>query len=417
MKLKIKGKKKIQGKVKISGSKNSALAIIAASILSDDEVTIRNIPEIDDVLTQISILDEHGYITYFNDNILKIKPQKKISCDFTQDSLKKLRGSYYFIGSMLSKQKKIKIASFGGCDLGKRPINYHFDSFKKLNIKIKERKNHTILKTTKIIGNKITLPFPSVGATINTILASVKARGVTIIENAALEPEVSDLGNFLISMGAKIEGLSTKTITITGVNSLHGTDYIISSDRIEAGTYLILGALSKGEGLNLENLQPLHLKSLIETLRKAGAIINCGDNSIFIKGNTPLNPIEIETGPYPLFPTDLAPIISVLFTQIEGTSSIKETIFPNRFSHVSELKKTGAIINNEATTLYINGKSKLKSSLLISYDLRQAASLLICAAISQGTSTIENVEFLFRGYEKPIEKLQKLGFSLSLINE
>lgn len=417
MKLKVRGKKKLQGTIKISGSKNSAVAIIAASILSDEEVIVRNVPEINDVLTQIKILEEQGYNTYFKDNIFKLRPLKKMKTTFLSDNISKLRGSYYFMGSTLGKMKKIKIKQIGGCDLGERPINYHLDALKEFNIKIKEKNDIFYLKTKSLKAATINLPFPSVGATINALIASVKAKGITIIENAALEPEVSDVGNFLISMGAKIEGLSTSTIKITGVNHLHYTDYYISSDRIEAGTYLILGAISTGKGITLENVQPYHLKSLIDVLEKSGVNISKGEQSITIKGNNELTPFDIETGTYPNFPTDLGPIISVLMTQIEGTSSLKETIFKNRFSHVEELKKAGANISISGNTIYIDGKTKLKSSTLTAYDLRGAASLLLSACISSGTTIIDNIEILFRGYEKPIEKLSSLGLSLSLLND
>ena len=419
MKLKIRGKKKLQGVVKISGSKNSAVAILAASILADEEVTIRNIPEIDDIKSQINILEEHGYSVYFKDNIFKIKPLKKIKPNFLSDEISKLRGSCYFMGACLAKYHHIKIKKIGGCNLGKRPLNYHFDGFKKLNIKVKEKENkdYVILKTNKIIANTIKLPFPSVGATINLLLASVKAKGTVTIENAAIEPEVADLGNFLISMGAKIEGLSTDKIKITGVDYLHHTDYIISNDRIEAGTYLILGAMATGNGITIENVQPYYLKSLIEILRDSGVEINTGEHSIFVKRTQKLKPIDVNVGVYPSFPTDHGPLISIYMTQIEGTSSIQETIFDNRFSHVEEIKKTNVLASINGKTLYITGKSKLNGAYMCAYDLRCAAALVLCACMANGISTIDNIEVLFRGYEKPVEKLKALGLNVTIENK
>lgn len=414
MKLKVKGKKKLEGVIKISGAKNSAVAIIASSILSDEEVVLRNIPDIVDVKQQIKILEKKGYEIYFKDNILKIKPLKKLKPIFLDEEVSHLRGSCYFMGSCIAKCKKIKIANIGGCTLGNRPLNYHLDGFKDLNIKIKEDPNYIVLKTKKIKPTTINLEFPSVGATINLMIASTKAKGTTIIKNAALEPEVSDVGNFLISMGAKIEGLSTSTIKITGVDYLHSTDYIIASDRIEAGTYLILGAMNINNKLKLENVQPYYLKSLIDVLKEAGANIEVGEKSISIERITELKPINISVGPYPAFPTDLGPIISVLMTQIEGTSTLEETIFENRFSHLEEIKKAGAIFEVIDNKLFITGKTKLTSSIMHSHDLRCAASLLLTAIVSKGTSTIENIDPLFRGYEKPIEKLSSLGLTLSI---
>lgn len=416
MKLKIRGKKRLQGVVKISGSKNSAVAILAGSILADEEVIIRNVPEIDDVKSQINILEEHGYSIYFKDNVFKIKPLKKIKPIFLSEEVSKLRGSCYFMGACLAKYKYIKIRNIGGCNLGKRPLNYHYDGFKELNIKVKEKtnKNYVILKTKKIIANTIRLPFPSVGATMNLILASVKTKGTVIIENAAIEPEVADLGNFLISMGAKIEGLSTSKLKITGVNYLHFTDYKISSDRIEAGTYLILAAMSKGEGITIENVQPYYLKSLIELLQNSGVLINTGEHSIFVKQTQKLKPIDVNVGVYPAFPTDLGPLISIFMTQIEGTSSIQETIFENRFTHVEEISKANAQTSISGKTLYVTGKNKLTATYMYSYDLRCAAALILCACMANGVSTIDNIEVLLRGYEKPFEKLKSLGLSLKL---
>ncbi len=417
MKLTIRGKKKIQGTIKISGSKNSALAIIASSIITNEEVIIRNVPEIDDVLNQIKILEEHGYTIYFQNNILKIKPKKHINYRFVSESISKLRGSYYFMGAMLAKSKKIKIKQIGGCNLGDRPINYHLEALKKLNVKIKEKDDCLYLKTSSLKGNTIKLPFPSVGATINALIASTKAKGITIIENAALEPEVSDVGNFLISMGACIEGLSTKTIKVTGVDYLHYTDYYLASDRIEAGTYLLLASTKDSDKITLENVQPYYLKSLIDVLKEAGSDISIGEHSITIKGNSHLKPLNIEIGPYPAFPTDLGPIISVIATQIEGESTIKETIYKNRTSHINELKKAHANITLSLDTIYIKGKTKLNGTIFQSYDLRQSAAMVLTSILASGTSIIENAEILFRGYEKPIEKLKQLGINITLINE
>lgn len=414
MKLKVKGKNKLEGVIKISGAKNSAVAIIASCILADEEVVLRNIPDIIDIRHQIKILENKGYKIYFKDNILKIKPLKRIKPIFLDNEITKLRGSSYFMGACLAKYKKIKIASIGGCSLGKRPFNYHMEGFKALNIKVKETPNYIYLKTKRIKPNTITLPFPSVGATINLMIASTKTKGTTIIKNAALEPEVSDVGNFLISMGAKIEGLSTQTIKIVGVDYLHSTDYIIASDRIEAGTYLILGAMSIKNKIKLENVQPYYLKSLIDVLKEAGANIEVGEKSISIERNTELKPINISVGPYPAFPTDLGPIISILMTQIEGTSTLEETIFENRFSHLEEIKKAKVIYEVLDNKLFITGKTKLTSSIMQAHDLRCAASLLLTAIISKGTSTIENIDVLFRGYEKPIEKLSSLGLNISI---
>ena len=245
MKVKIRGKRRLQGTVEISGAKNSAVAIIPAAVLADEPLTIRNIPDIQDVRTLIAILQEIGYSVSFRDNILRIKQLTKIDPDIGSEEVKKLRGSYYFMGAFLGKLKKVKIYASGGCNLGHRPINFHLDGFRKLGANVAFKGERIALSAPKLKGASIALGFPSVGATINLMLAAVKARGETVISNAAIEPEIVDVGNFLTSMGAIIEGLGTPTIKIKGVKYLHGTDFTISPDRIEAGTFLILGALSK----------------------------------------------------------------------------------------------------------------------------------------------------------------------------
>jgi len=416
MRVKIRGKKRLQGIIEISGAKNSAVAIIPAAILCDEEVILRNIPNIHDVQTLINILEEIGYSVNFNQDELKIKKIHKVHYHIKTEEVKKLRGSYYFMGSFLGKLKKVKIYNCGGCNLGYRPINYHLDGFQKLGVKVKELDNQLFLKAHKLIGSDINLQFPSVGATINIMLASVKAKGLTTIKNAAIEPEVVDVGNFLIAMGAKIDGLGTSTITITGVNYLHKCIYSILSDRIEAGTYLILGAIASGKGITVKNIDPSYLIAVTDLLKSIGCNLEIYRNEITVKRDGPLIPCDVVTKPYPSFPTDLGQLITVLMTQIEGTSTLKETIFSNRFSHVEELKKMGADINVLEDTIYVNGITKLKSAPLTAYDLRGSASLVLAGTINRGITTIENIEVLLRGYEKPIEKLQSIGLTIELID-
>lgn len=413
MKLKIKGKKHIEGTVHISGAKNSAVAIIPAATLTDDPVTLYNIPDISDVRVQIDILNNHGFIANFSDNTLKIqrsKITKKINTTFN-DNVESLRGSYYFIGSYLTRFKKTKIKTIGGCNLGPRPINYHLDAFKLMNAKYNITGDYIEISTRKLKGTTIDLEYPSVGATINILIASVLAKGTTIIKNAALEPEVVDLGNFLLRMGAIIDGLGTKTITITGVKKLHGCDYTIISDRIEATTYLAIGAISEGDGITVSNIDPSHLIEITNTLKNMGHLLKIDRDSITINKGMNLSPVDIITKPYPGFPTDLNPIFAVLLSQIPGESTITETVFLDRTSHINELKKMGANLQLSNQTTIINGIAELKCNLLDAKDLRCAAALLIASLLSRCTTTINNIEYLLRGYEKPIEKLQCLNIS------
>lgn len=414
MKLKIRGKRKLEGSVQISGAKNSAVAIIPAAILADEDVIIRNIPDIDDVKTLISILREMGYTIHFDNHILIIKAKKRVDYYIKSELVKKLRGSYYFMGSMLGKYRKVKINNSGGCNLGNRPINFHLDNFQKLGAKLLQDEDEIYLKAKKLKGCNIELEFPSVGATINTMLAAVKAKGVTTISNAAIEPEIEDVGNFLNSMGAMIEGLGTQQIKITGVKYLHATDYSIISDRIEAGTYLILGAISEGKGITVTNVNPTHLIALTNLLEEIGCELKVSETEIFIRRVNPLSTFTVTTKPYPGFPTDLGQPLSALMLTIEGESIIHETIFSNRFSHINELRKMGAEIEINDNSIHVYGPAELHSEKLIAYDLRGAAALVLAATLNKGITYISNIETLLRGYEKPIEKLQNLGLNIQL---
>ncbi len=416
MKLKLRGKKHIEGTVKISGAKNSAVAIIPAAMLTDEEIIIHNVPNISDVNIQLQILEKNGFYTSFKDNTLLIKKIKKTKNFNLDQKANQLRGSCYFIPVFLHLHKKIKISSIGGCNLGPRPLNYHINALQKMNAKYFESTEFFTLKTKKLIGNDITLEFPSVGTTINILIASVLAKKKTTIYNAALEPEVVDVGNFLIAMGAKITGLGTSKIEIIGVKKLHGCTHTLISDRIEAGTFLAIGALSDGDGVTITNIEPLHLINVIDSLKQMGHYLDVYSDTIVIKKGETLQNIHIKTSPYPGFPTDLNPIFSVLLTQLPGTSTINETIFANRTAHISELKKMGAIIslNNDNSLLSITGPTDLKCNNLIAKDLRCAASLLIASLLSRCTTTIDNIEYLLRGYENIVEKLRSINITAKI---
>ncbi|HOA78978.1 MAG TPA: UDP-N-acetylglucosamine 1-carboxyvinyltransferase [Bacilli bacterium] len=414
MKFIINGNKKTEGSIRNSGSKNSAVAIIPAAVLAEDDVILRNVPDIHDVTTLIKIIKDIGYEIDFKNNILSIKKRKKINHRIYSDEVGRLRGSYYFMGAFLGKLQEVVIKNCGGCNLGYRPINYHLEGFKKLGAKIVKRPDKIKLSAKNLVGCEIALGFPSVGATINIMLASVKARGATIIKNCAKEPEIIDVGGFLRAMGANISGLGTETIVVSGVEKLNGCDYAITSDRIEAGTYLIIGAMANGSGVTVKNCRPNYLTALIELLRDVGCSVGVGIDSVTVKKEKPLKPFHITTTPYPGFPTDLGPLISVLATQIQGMSTIKETIFSNRFSHVKELQKMGADIIVKNDTIYINGATELAPASLVAADLRGAAALVLAAGMAEGKTVIDNVEVMLRGYEKPVEKLSSLGVDIKL---
>lgn len=415
MLLKIRRNVNKMGNVRISGAKNSALALICTSILADDEVILENVPDITDVNTLFYILRKIGYDVCFKDNIAKINLTKRLKTVIKDEHVKKMRGSYYFMGAMLAKRKKVYIANSGGCDLGHRPINYHLDGFTKMGASISEKKGYIKLKAKTLKPVTIDLAFPSVGATINLMLAACKTIGTTTINNCAKEPEIEDVAHFLNCMGADITGAGTKSITIKGVKSLKGCRYKVMPDRIEAGTYLILGALL--DGVTISQINHHYLTSLINLLRNSGFIVETSKNKIVLTKRNNLKPFNITIGPYPAFPTDLGQPLSVLATQIEGESIIKETIFKNRYSHVEELKKMGADIKVVDDNIIIMGKTKLFHNHLTAYDLRGAAALVLACALSFEESIIENIEVFLRGYENPIAKLASFGIEAHLVEE
>ena len=396
--------------IDISGSKNSSLPIIASSILCDEIVYLHNIPNINDVNNMLEIFNFLNIKFIFKNNSLIIYPKKFHKWNLDTDITNKLRGSYYFLGSLISKKSKAQISNIGGCNLGSRPINYHLNSFNKLGLSI-ENLNKSIKIKGKIKSTEIDLDYPSMGASINIILASVKNKRKTkvIINNCAMEPEVTDLCNFLNSMGAKISGINTPTLVIESVKYLYSTNYTVISDRIEAGTFLILGALHNG--IKLKNVNTEHLESILIQLKKIGCIIETKDNILTLIPNKSKS-ICIETKPYPGFPTDLAPQMSVLASQLNGFSTISETVYKERFSHISELKKLNINIIRDLNISYIDGKQKIiyNDSKLNCKDLRQGAALILASSLSKTKVSLTNTSYIERGYEDIYNKLSKLGF-------
>ena len=395
--------------IKISGSKNSSLPIIAASILCDETVILHNIPNISDVFLLIEILNDIGIKTSFNNNTLIIYPSIITKKRFLNKKINKLRGSYYLIGALIGKTKYANFSFLypGGCKLGVRPINYHLNAFSNMGLTIKTKHNRVIIKGYKssITHNLI---YPSVGATINIILSSCKINSKTIINNASIEPEVIDVCNFLISMGANII-INNRTITIIGNNHFHKTEYTIMEDRIEAGTFLILGAIHNG--ITIENVHAKNISYLTEVLSNCGYKINIYSNKISLlphnKGN--IKPFNITLSPHPGFPTDLGPLMCVLASQINGTSYILETVFKDRFNHINELKKMNIDISLNNNLITINGSNTVLNSIIKASDLRCAASLLLSATMNHNYTIIEDIDYLFRGYENIKEKLNSLG--------
>ena len=415
-KIKIEGNHQLTGTIKVGGAKNSVVALIPAAILCDEKIKISNVPDITDVDDLENILIHLNATMKRNKEIIEIDSSKITNKEITYELSKKLRASYYFMGALLGKFKKVDMYFPGGCAIGARPINLHLKGFELLGAKITEEDNHFIIEAEQLKGNTIYLDFPSVGATINIMLAAVKAKGKTIIDNAAQEPEIVNVATFLNNMGAKIKGAGTSTITITGVKYLHSCFHEVIPDRIEAGTYLVIGALL-GKNLKIDNMIPNHLEALIAKLTEAGVDMEIGINHIIIKEVKEYKAVDIKTLVYPGFPTDLQQIMATFLTQCKGKSLVEETIYENRFQNLLELEKMGATskISNDNRKAVITGKTNLTGTNVDATDLRGGASLLVAGLIANGTTTIDNISYILRGYDKITEKLTNVGAKIEII--
>jgi len=415
-KIKIEGGHKLTGTITVGGAKNSVVALIPAAILCDETVTISNVPNITDVDDLENILVHLNAKINRTTGIVEINSSEIINQEITQELSKKLRASYYFMGALLGKFKKVEMYFPGGCAIGARPINLHLKGFELLGAKITEEDNHFIIEADKLKGNNIYLDFPSVGATINIMLAAVKAKGKTIIDNAAQEPEIVNVATFLNNMGAKIKGAGTSTITIIGVKYLHKCYHEVIPDRIEAGTYLIIASLL-GEKLKIDNMIPNHLEALIAKLTESGVEMEIGLDNIIINKVNQYKATDIKTLVYPGFATDLQQIMATFLTQCKGKSVIEETIYENRFQNLKELDKMGAKtkVSKDNTKATIKGKTKLTGTDVFATDLRGGASLLVAALIADGVTTIDNISYILRGYDKIVEKLSSVGAKIEII--
>ena len=407
-KMKITGNNKLKGTVKISGAKNSAVAIIPAAILSDEEVIIDNVPDISDVkvLEEILTFLNVDYKRGKEDIIINSKELK--NKDIPTEIAAKIRASYYFMGALLGKYKKVTMSLPGGCQIGARPINLHLKAFEKMGATITYNHSKIKIEAKKLKGAEIYLDICSVGATVNIILAAVKAKGTTTIFNAAKEPEIVNVANLLIAMGAKIYGAGTDTVKIEGVEYLKGCHHEIIPDRIEAGTYAIIGALM-GKNLRIENMIPTHLTTVLTKLKNAGAEIEIGTDYIIINKAKKLKPVNIKTAIYPGFPTDLQQPMTALLTQCHGESIVEENIYEWRFKNVEYLTKMGANIDELGKKIVVKGPSKLNGEEIVSTDLRAGSCLIIAALLAKGETIINNTEHVLRGYEDIDVKLRNLG--------
>lgn len=405
---KVKGGNRLKGTIKVSGAKNSAVALIPATILADSKVTIEGLPEILDVWTLKSLLEEIGGEVTFEDGDMTVDPTKMIDMPLPNGNVKKLRASYYLMGAMLGRFKQAVIGLPGGCYLGPRPIDQHIKGFEALGATVTNEHGAIYLRAEKLTGAKIYLDVSSVGATINIMLVAVLAEGQTIIENAAKEPEIIDVATLLTSMGARIKGAGTNVIRIDGVESLHGTTHTIIPDRIEAGTYMLLAA-AIGDGIVIDNVIPMHVDSLTAKMREMGIEVIEDEESIMIPKVEQMKAVDIKTLVYPGFPTDLQQPFAALLTQANGMAVITDTIYSARFKHIAELNRMGATGKVEGRTSIITGPTELTGATVTATDLRAGAALVIAGLIAHGETIIHDIYHIERGYSHIVEKLTAIG--------
>ena len=409
----IKGGKELFGEVKISGAKNAAVAIIPAAILAGDVVRLENIPQISDVSLIIEILDRIGAeIRLINKDTIEIDTSNINYQSVPYELTSRCRASYYLIGAMLGRFKKAEVAMPGGCNFGVRPIDQHIKGFKMLGADVDTSKDGMVVaKADKLVGSSIYMDNVSVGATINVMLAAVLARGLTIIENAAKEPHIVDLANFLNSMGADVRGAGTDVIKIRGVEKMHGCTYSIIPDQIEAGTYMVAAAACGGDVL-VKNVIPKHLESISAKLIEAGAEIIEYDDAVRVTRFKPLNKCNVKTMPHPGFPTDMQPQMCVLLSIAKGTSILSESVWDNRFQYVGQLLRMGASIQVDGKVAVIEGVDRLAGCEVQATDLRAGAALIIAGMLADGVTTVENIQYIDRGYVDVVTKFSTLGANI-----
>lgn len=414
--LKIQGGKKLAGTITISGAKNSTVALIPAAIMADGPVILEGVPAIQDVVALKKILRLMGVKVSQAGDQLTIDPREMVSIPMPTGEINSLRASYYFMGALLGKFGEAVVGLPGGCNLGPRPIDLHMKGFEALGVEMTTEHGATYLRTPakKMQGSRIFMDTVSVGATINVMLAAVKAEGRTIIENAAREPEIIDVATLLNNMGAKVRGAGTAEIRIEGVSRLQGCRHSIIPDRIEAGTYLSL-AVAMGGGIRVQNVIHEHLESFLAKLEEVGARLLIEEDAVEVLGHDQFEPINVTTYPYPGFATDLQQPLVALLTQVPGESVVVDTIYPKRVNHLPQLARMGAKVKQVGNMVMIEGPTKLKGTTVVASDLRAGACLVIAGLCAEGTTTIQGVEHILRGYDHIVEKLQALGAAIEMV--
>ncbi len=405
----VNGGTPLVGEVEISGSKNASLPILVASILADGSSEIENVPHLRDVRTICEVLKTLGVkVAFKGDSRVEIDPSWLSGYEAPYDLVKTMRASIYVLGALLAKRGQAKVSLPGGCAIGSRPLDLHLKGLEKLGVRFSLEHGYIYGQAKKLVGKEIYLDVPSLGATVNIMLAAVLAEGETQIKNAARDPEIVDLAEFLKKMGARISGEGTDQIDITGVKSLKGTSYQVIPDRIEAGSYLVAAIITRGK-IKIKNCRPEHLTAIIDKMEEMGASLDLGPDYITLVGRDKLSPTEVITRPYPGFPTDMQAQVVALLTVTPGTSVVTETVWENRFMHVEELERMGARIYQKGASAIIEGVSSLSGAQVMATDLRASVALIIAGLVAGGETTISRVYHLDRGYENLVDKLKKLG--------
>ncbi len=412
----MKGGKPLNGEVNISGAKNAALGIIAGAILTDDDVHIENVPDVRDTNIMLEALKELGAsVDRLDANTVKINASSIRCAAIDDDYLRMMRASYYFIGALLGKHHEANVPLPGGCVIGSRPIDQHIKGFRALGARVNIENGNVVTKADRLIGDEIYLDKVSVGATINIMMAAALAEGKTVIGNAAKEPHIVDMANFLNSMGANIRGAGTDVIRITGVSRLHGTVYSIIPDQIEAGTFMCAAAVTRGD-ITVRNIIPKHMESISAKLEEVGCTVIEYDDAIRVIGTDRIRPANIMTLPYPGFPTDMQPQITTLLALSGGTSMVVESIFDSRFKYVEELVRMGADIRVEGNIAVVNGVNAFSPAQIKAPDLRAGAALVMAGLAADGITIVDEIEFVQRGYEHFDQKLRELGATIDIID-
>jgi UDP-N-acetylglucosamine 1-carboxyvinyltransferase len=414
----LKGGNPLVGEVTIAGAKNAALGILAAAIMTDEEVIVENVPNVRDTRVLLQAIQGIGArVKYIDEHTVRIcggsiNPYADNCVD--DEFIRKIRASYYLLGAMLGKYKKSSVALPGGCNIGSRPIDLHIKGFRALGAEVGIHSSMIHVEADQLVGNHIYMDVVSVGATINIMMAATLAEGKTTIENAAKEPHIVDVANFLNSMGANIKGAGTDVIRIRGVEKLHGTEYSIIPDQIEAGTFMVAAAATKGD-VTIKNVIPKHLEAITSKLKEIGAVVMEYDDAVRVVSNHRLKATNIKTLPYPGFPTDMQPQMAVVLALSEGTSIITESIFENRFKYVDELFRMGGQIKVEGNTAIIDGVEGFVGANIVAPDLRAGAALVIAGLVADGFTVVEDIKYILRGYEKFDEKIRALGGQIAVV--